>query len=57
MKRSGTWVIEWEKVHNTALSYCDAKKAEHRLDGKGEGGFDSERLPTFDLMKNKGIIP
>lgn len=54
----GTRVVEWVKVRDAAMSYCNTKKAAHRFDGKAEGAaFDNERPPTFDLMANKETVP
>jgi hypothetical protein len=54
----GTRVIEWVKVRDAAMSYCNAKKAAHRFDGKAEGAaFDIERPPTFDLTTNRETVP
>ncbi|KAH0839356.1 hypothetical protein J3R83DRAFT_39 [Lanmaoa asiatica] len=51
----GTNVIEWEKVRNAAMSYCQRKKDDHRFDGKGN--FDTENAATYDLMEDKEVIP
>ncbi|KAG9313922.1 hypothetical protein JVU11DRAFT_4694 [Chiua virens] len=56
-KALGTRVIEWANVRNTAITYCNTKKAQHRFDGKGEGDFDIRKPPTFDLITNQEIIP
>ncbi|KAG2022069.1 hypothetical protein GB937_004163 [Aspergillus fischeri] len=53
-KALGTSVIEWEKVRNEAMNYCQRKKDQHRFDG--QGNFDSDKVPTYDLMERKEII-
>ncbi|EAW22827.1 uncharacterized protein NFIA_015200 [Aspergillus fischeri NRRL 181] len=53
-KALGTSVIEWEKVRNEAMNYCQRKKDQHRFDG--QGNFDSDKVPAYDLMERKEII-
>ena len=50
----GTSVLEWEAVRDAALTYCQRKRDEHRFDGKGS--FDTQRVPTYDLIEKKEII-
>ncbi|CAG8181686.1 unnamed protein product [Penicillium salamii] len=50
----GTNVLEWEKMRNKAMDYCQQKKDQHRFDGKGD--FDMSRPPTWDLIKDKETI-
>lgn len=51
----GTSVVEWEAVHDAAMSYVQNKKDQHRFDGKGS--FDTKRVPTFDLIQGQETIP
>lgn len=53
-KAVGTSVIEWDKVRNQAMGYCQHKKDQHRFDGRGN--FDMRKVPTFDLMSLKEVI-
>lgn len=53
-KALGTNVIEWVKVRNATMLYCQRKKDEHRFDGKGD--FDTAKVATYDLMEDKEII-
>jgi len=53
-KALGTSVIEWDKVRNEAMGYCQQKKDQHRFDG--QGNFDMRKVPTYDLMERKEII-
>lgn len=54
-KALGTSVLEWEKVRDGAMKYCQRKKDEHRFDGKGN--FDMGLAPTYDLIKQRETIP
>ncbi len=54
-KALGTKEIEWEKVRDGAMVYCRRKKDEHRFDGKGN--FDMSKVPTYDLIERKEIVP
>lgn len=53
-KALGTNVVEWERVRNQAMSYCQQKKDQHRFDG--QGNFDTSKAPTYDLLERKEII-
>lgn len=53
-KALGTSVIEWNKVRNKAMEYCQQKKDQHRFDG--QGNFDMKKAPTYDLIEQKEII-
>lgn len=53
-KALGTHVIEWERVRDEAMAYCQRKKGEHRFDGKGS--FDMSLVPTYDLIERREII-
>ncbi|KAH0370273.1 hypothetical protein KCU65_g2695, partial [Aureobasidium melanogenum] len=50
----GTSVLEWEAVRNTAISYCQQKRDEHRFDGTVK--VDTSQIPTFDLIQGKETI-
>ncbi|KAL4768261.1 hypothetical protein BDW60DRAFT_219871 [Aspergillus nidulans var. acristatus] len=52
-KALGTSVVEWEKVRNEAMNYCQRKKDQHRFDG--QGNFNMRKVPTYDLMERKEI--
>lgn len=54
-KALGTSVLEWEKVKDGAMCFCQKKKDEHRFDGKGN--FDMGRAATYDLIEQKETIP
>ena len=54
-KALGTKVIEWEKVRDGAMTYCQRKRDEHRFDG--EGKFDMNKVPTYDLVERKETVP
>jgi hypothetical protein len=53
-KALGTSVVEWEKVRSGAMDYCQRKKDQHRFDG--QGNFDMEKVPTYDLIERKEFI-
>jgi hypothetical protein len=53
-KALGTSAVEWEKVRNEAMNYCQRKKDQHRFDG--QGNFNMRKVPTYDLMERKEII-
>jgi hypothetical protein len=53
-KALGTSVVEWEKVRNKAMNYCQRKKDQHRFDG--QGNYNMRKVPTYDLMERKEII-
>lgn len=50
----GASVTSWESVRNTAMRYVEAKKAQHRFDGKG--GHDMTQAATWDLLEDKELI-
>ncbi|KAL4796009.1 hypothetical protein BDV19DRAFT_156035 [Aspergillus venezuelensis] len=50
----GISVIEWDKVRNQAMGYCQHKTDQHRFDGRGN--FDMAKVPTYDLMQRKEVI-
>lgn len=54
-KALGTGVVDWPTVRNSVMTYCQRKKAEHRFDGKGN--YDTSKVPTFDLIERKEIVP
>lgn len=53
-KALGTSVVEWDKVRDAAMDYCQRKKDQHRFDS--QGNFDASVVPTYDLMEGKEII-
>lgn len=50
----GTSVTEWASIRDKAMSYCQAKKDQHRFDGQGD--FDMRKAPTYDLIEGIEII-
>ena len=54
-KALGTSVVEWQKVRNAAMEYCQKKKDQHRFDG--QGNFDMSKAATYDLIEGKETIP
>lgn len=54
-KALGAKVVEWEKVREGAMAYCQRKKDEHRFDGKGK--LDMNKVPTYDLVERKETVP
>jgi hypothetical protein len=42
-------------VKDGVMTYCQRKKDQHRLDGKGK--FDMSKVPTYDLIERKETIP
>lgn len=50
----GTSVLDWETVDKEAMAYCQRKKDQHRFDG--QGNFDTEKAPTYDLIQRKEVI-
>ncbi|KAF7887968.1 uncharacterized protein EAF01_011122 [Botrytis porri] len=54
-KTLGTAVIEWAKVRDAAMNYCQRKKDEHRFDGVVE--WKTDKAATFDLIDEKEVIP
>jgi hypothetical protein len=53
-KAMGTSVLEWERVRDGAMNYCQRKKDQHRFDG--QGSYDSSKVPTYDLIEGKETI-
>ncbi|RMZ67682.1 hypothetical protein GMOD_00001642 [Pyrenophora seminiperda CCB06] len=53
-KALGTSVLEWTKVRDAAMEYCQKKVDEHRFDGKVT--YDMEKVPTFDLLEGKETV-
>lgn len=53
-KAMGTCVLEWERVRDDAIAYCERKKDEHRFDG--QGSYDSTKIPTYDLIERKEMV-
>jgi hypothetical protein len=54
-KALGTKVIEWGRIRDGAMAYCQRKTSEHRFDGKGN--FDMSKTPTYDLIEGKETVP
>lgn len=54
-KSMGTSELDWQKIRNAALSYCQKKKDGHRFDGKVK--FDMSKPATYDMLEQKEIIP
>jgi len=54
-KSTGTAVLDWHKVRDTVLSYCQEKKDGHRFDGKIQ--FDMSKPATYNMLTQKEIIP
>jgi len=50
----GTSILEWDKVRDGAMEYCQRKKNEHRFDG--QGSYDPRKAPTYDLVVGKETI-
>lgn len=53
-KTLGTSVIEWGRVRDGVMTYCQRKKDQHRFDGKGN--FDMNKVPTYDLIEQKETV-
>ena len=53
-KARGTSILEWERVRDGAMNYCQRKKDQHRFDG--QGSYDSSKVPTYDLIEGKETI-
>ncbi|RAH67819.1 uncharacterized protein BO66DRAFT_456579 [Aspergillus aculeatinus CBS 121060] len=49
----GTRILDWERVRDAAMEYCQRKKDQHRFDGKGD--FDMGAVPTYDLMVGREL--
>ncbi|KAH4106409.1 hypothetical protein HBI62_129720 [Parastagonospora nodorum] len=54
-KALGSGVVDWIKVRNAAMEYCQRKRDAHRFDG--QGNFNMQKTPTFDLIEGKETIP
>lgn len=54
-KALGSCVIEWDKVRDAAMGYCERKKEQHRFDG--QGNFNTGKVPTYDLVEQTETIP
>lgn len=53
-KALGTRNLEWSKVRDQAMSYCQWKKDQHRFDGQGD--FDMRKAPTYDLLEQREVM-
>jgi hypothetical protein len=51
----GTKIIDWQKVRDGAMQYCQHKRDNHRFDGQGQ--FDMSVAPTYDLLEAKETVP
>lgn len=49
----GTNAIEWNKIRDEAMAYCQRKKDQHRFDGQGK--FDMSTVPTYNLMEMREV--
>ncbi|RAK78847.1 uncharacterized protein BO72DRAFT_476338 [Aspergillus fijiensis CBS 313.89] len=49
----GTRTLDWVRVRDAAMEYCQRKKDQHRLDGKGD--CDMGAVPTYDLMVGREL--
>lgn len=47
-------VIDWDRVRNGAMTYCQRKKDEHRFDG--ERIFDMGKAATYNLIEGKETV-
>lgn len=47
-------MIEWNRVRDGDMIYCQRKKDEHRFDS--EGGFDTGKAPTYNFIEGKETI-
>jgi hypothetical protein len=47
----GRKIIDWQKVRDAAMEYCQRKRDQHRFDGKGQ--FDPNKVPTYGLLEGK----
>jgi hypothetical protein len=54
-KALGTAVIEWSKVRDAAMTYCQKKRDEHRFDKYGN--YDMTKVATYDLIQRRETIP
>jgi hypothetical protein len=54
-KALGTSVLDWNKVRDASMGYCQRKKDEHRFDG--QRNFDMKKAATYDLLTQKQTIP
>lgn len=53
-KAMGTSILEWERIRDGAMNYCQRKKDQHRFDG--QGSYDVSKAPTYDLIQGKETI-
>jgi hypothetical protein len=54
-KALGTAVTDWTKVRNAVMEYCQQQKDKHRFDG--QGNYDMTKVPTYDLIEGREVIP
>ena len=53
-KALGRSIIAWDTIRETAMDYCNQKKADGRF---SPAKFDPEKVPTYDLLERKEINP
>lgn len=51
----GTGIVAWRAVRDGAMGYCQKKKDQGRF--RDSALFDGSRVPTFDLIEEKEMIP
>ena len=51
----GTHQSEWKVVEQVAMDYVTRKVTEHRFDGQIP--VDTKKVPTYDLMDKKEVVP
>ncbi|KAL0929465.1 uncharacterized protein CTRU02_215631 [Colletotrichum truncatum] len=54
-KALGTSAKGWKAIRDTAMWYVEKKRAEHRFDGTGT--YDPTKVPTWDMLEDKELIP
>ncbi|KAI9816366.1 MAG: hypothetical protein M1832_005123 [Thelocarpon impressellum] len=50
----GTSQLDWNRVRDAAMRYCQQKKDQHRFDGMG--AFNSSEAATYDLLEGRETI-
>ena len=48
-------VTDWIRVRDSAMTYCQQKRDDRRWDRPDD--FDMTKAPTYDLLKDKEMIP
>jgi hypothetical protein len=55
---SSAYQLDWYQVRDTAVWYVQLKEDQHRFDGQAQAGtFDTDRVPTWDMLKGREKIP